>query len=439
MLRGRDGWRLELGAPDEVEDDTETLSVSQAQHFARLVSHGRHLKFIRLQTITAEVAHILTGHPCGALSFPAVRFLLPEVATILASYEGALHLDGLWILDSIPLATKLTPQWKAQGCAATIPNITVGVAQAIDLWPPPSREWPPGKRSKEGWKLPLEAWNRTSPSQPGVFKITRRLEPELRMLQLRRLHREGQSRLSEEEQHALQEWVAYNSKRWELAESVIDDAKKATGVELRVSEMSGQPSFVEPLLVPLAEAEKRFCTAWRINQITLPTPPDSSGWYFINNQGECVGPITWRELEATTDLPRPYIYWQATDGSVPRMADISIGPKDYEDRDTVYERAGLTYLRAAELHREALQEVINLASVDSLTEFDIDSICRLGELDATIDRGVALWPLLNGIPNLDHLRGRSFCVDVLSELLEEHADMIDGPLRSHIRKCIRRL
>jgi len=411
VLRGRDGWQLGLGAPDEVEDDSETLSVSQAQHFARLVSHGRNLKFIRLQTITAEVAHILTGHPSGALSFPAVRFLLPEVATILASYEGTLHLDGLWILDSIPLATKLTPQWKAQGCAATIPNITVGVAQAIDLWPPASHRWPPNKTHQDGARLPL-LWT---------------------------LDREAQSRLSEEEQHALQAWLAYHRKRRELVETVVSDAKNATGVELQVSEIVGQPSFVEPLVAPLAEAEKRFCTAWRIDQITLPTPPDSSGWYFINNQGECVGPITWRELEATTDLPRPYIYWQAIDGSVPRMADISIGPKDYEERDTVYERAGLTYLRAAELHREALQEVINLASVDSLTEFDIDSICRLGELDATVDRGVALWPLLNGIPNLDRLRGRSFCVDVLSELLEEHADMIDSPLRSHIRKCIRRL
>ena len=411
MLRGRDGWQLGLGAPDEVEDDSETLSVSQAQHFARLVSHRRNLKFIRLQTITAEVAHILTGHPSGALSFPAVRFLLPEVATILASYEGTLHLDGLWILDSIPLATKLTPQWKAQGYAATIPNITVGVAQAIDLWPPASPRWPPNKTYQDGARLPL-LWT---------------LDPE------------AQSRLSEEEQHALQAWLAYHRKRRELVETVVSDAKKATGVVLQVSEIVGQPSFVEPLVAPLAEAEKRFCTAWRIDKITLPTPPDSSGWYFINNQGECVGPITWRELEATTDLPRPYIYWQAIDGSVPRMADISIGPKDSEDRDTVYERAGLTYLRAAELHREALQEVINLASVDSLTEFDIDSICRLGELDATVDRGVALWPLLNGIPNLDRLRGRSFCVDVLSELLEEHADMIDGPLRSHIRKCIRRL
>lgn len=411
VLRGRDGWQLGLGAPDEVEDDSETLSVSQAQHCARLVSHGRHLRFTRLQTINSEVAHILTGHPSGALSFPAVRFVLPEVATILASYEGTLHLDGLWILDSIPLATKLTPQWKAQGCAATIPNITVGVAQAIDLWPPASRRWPPGKTNEEGAKLP----------------------------QLWTLDREAQSRLSEEEQHALQKWLAYHRKRRELTESVIDDAKKATGVELRVSEMSGQPSFVEPLLAPLAEAEKRFCTAWRINQITLPTPPDSTGWYFLNDQGECVGPITWQELEIATSRLRSFFYWRASDGSGPRMADISIGPRGCEDKDTVLERAGLTYLRAAELHREALQEVVNLASVDSLTEFDIDAICRLAELDATVDRGIALCPTLSDIPNLDRLRGRSDCVDLLTDLLDEHADMIDGPLRNHIRKWIRRL
>lgn len=414
-LREGGGWRWQIGlnARDVVnyEEDSETLSDSQLTHFTTLLSNGRHLKFTRLHTITPKLASILTGYPDGALSFPAVRFLLPEVATILASYEGTLRLDGLWMLDSIPLATRLAPLWKAQGCAATIPNITVGVAQAIDLWPPASPRWPPGKTNEEGAKLPL-LWT---------------------------LDREAQSRLSEEEQHALQKWLAYHRKRRELTESVIDDAKKATGVELRVIEMSGQPSFVEPLLAPLAEAEKRFCTAWRINQITLPIPPDSTGWYFLNDQGECVGPITWQELEIATSRLRSFFYWRASDGSGPRMADISIGPRGCEDKDTVLERAGLTYLRAAELHREAIQEVMSLASVDSLTWFDIDAICRLAELDATVERGIALCPTLSDIPNLDHLRGRSYCVALLTDLLDEHADMIDGPLRNHIRKWIRRL
>lgn len=387
------------------EDDSESLSFSHALHLSKYLGP---IRLSRLEVLEPEIAHALVGHRGRELSLPAVRLLSPEVAGLLASYDGQLHLDGLWLLDSIPLAEKLAGQWKAQGVSAAYPNVSVEVAEALDLWPPPSLRWPPGKTYEEGAKLPM-FW---------AFADKEK------------------SKLSHAEQQALEKWQKYSTRRSELADDVRRNIKKATGVDLLVDEVMGKQS----LLAPLVEAEKRFCTAWLIREVVLPQDAESSGWYYINEQADCVGPITFRELEAATDRPTPHFYWQMLDGPGPKISDIQLGPGNCLDSDSKHERAALACLLAAERYRAVIRELLSFMSDGTLSTYDIDSLCHhYQKLDVIVECGFELWPALRSIPHVDRFSGRSACVGLLNTLLDENSDDLGIEVRRHVKKWIRRL
>lgn len=392
-----------------IEDDSETLSLS---HALRLSKYQGPIRLSRVEVLEPEIAHALVEHRGRELSLPAVRLLSPEVAGLLTGYDGQLTLDGLWLLDSIPLAGKLASQWKAQGVAAVYPNFSVDVAEALDLWPPPSPRWPPGKTFEDGAKLPM-LWV---------------------------LDDEERSKLSHAEQRALEKWQEYSTRRAELANAVLRDIKNRTGVGLFIDEVMGEPS----LLAPIVEAEKRFCTAWVINETVPPDDPHSTGWFYINKEAECVGPITWQELEAAKDRPHPYFYWQNLDSPGPRISDITIGPRDCDDSDSRDEKAALACLLAGELYTKVIRESLRwtgeyAAEFGMPEEETIDLMCRhFLKLEDIVKWGLDLVPALKSIPHVGRLRGRLRGVATLKSILSNKEYDLDANERRHIRKWIRR-
>jgi hypothetical protein len=157
----RDSKSSKPAAPFEF--DGETISLSQASSLAErpgplvlsrllelapataqiLVKHkGRDLSFPAVWRLSAKNAEILAAYD-GTLRLDGLTLLMPDAAEKLAEHEGILRLDGLWMLTNVPLATKLALQWRSEGIGAPHANITIAVAEVIDLWPPASEKWPP--------------------------------------------------------------------------------------------------------------------------------------------------------------------------------------------------------------------------------------------------------------------------------------------------------
>jgi hypothetical protein len=410
---------------DVEEYDSDHLLPGRASVLAK---HRGPLRLTCLEEIEPQIAKILVTHRGGQLSLPAVRLLSPEVAEILAGYEGRLSLDGLWLLDSLPLAKKLASQWKTQGVTAAYPNLSIEVAENLDLWPPESPRWPPGKTSEEGAKLPIH-WAFTSD--------------------------ESTSGLSTEEKQAIEMWRAYSRRRDALVRDVLDSVKQECGLDLTVIEMSGTPS----MLSSLAMAEKRFRTSWWITEVAeQPT----QGLFYLSDNG-IVGPVSWEDMEAATAKELAYYYWDTekvrrrpradiftemredwasvSESSGLRWSDMQVGPRDGEKDLRTGHEAAKACLIAAENVAKIVRELVWASSFDTLSrKEEIDSFFDWFErLDDLTEMACFLAPELKALGTIEKLKGRAWGTHQLGEWLHEFRFDCTEDWKRHVRSAINRL
>jgi len=102
-----------------------------------LAGYEGELSLNGLETLSPEVAAALARHPASArfaiadISLNGLTRLTPETAAALAAHQGAVALKGLQALDSLPLAQKLARQWgelELNGLTTLTPEIAAILA-----------------------------------------------------------------------------------------------------------------------------------------------------------------------------------------------------------------------------------------------------------------------------------------------------------------------
>jgi len=376
-----------------VDDDSEILSHT---HAIQLAKSQAPLRLTRLRKLEPEIAYALVGHRGNELSLPAVHQVSPGVGGILATYKGRLNLDGLMILESVPLAHKL---WSQDSTHRH--DLSVDVATALDQWP--------------------------------LF-----------------VERQGNlSHLKPEERRALgDKWRAYRSRRDELTNGVLEDIKSKTGLTLTIRETTTAPSIASII----TDAEKRFGSTWLITHVALP--PSRMKWFYIDdNTCQCVGPVIWEQMPH--DQGRPYFCWPESQGAesftdywevallgarngMP-IKNVEIGPPKVNPDLCRYLVAGLSCMIAAEKSAYCIRESLSLRDYMPDEDFISYACQHLERIDDLRHMACQLAANLSVHPTAASLKGREWGIDLLEGWLDRYESDFSTDEKRHVRKWIRRL
>lgn len=409
-----------------IEDDSESLSLA---HATRLAKHRAPLLLSGLKELEPEIAHILVGHKGHELSLPSLLYITPEVAGILADYEGTLRLDGiallsdaeaerlaehkgtlelggLYMLTSIPLAKKLAIQWRSKREGTIYPNIVVEVAEALDLWPPASDRCPGDKPDL------LEALFGSSSTPANIRKPYRTMGLEY-------------------------QWKRYRNQRHDL----LDAALRAIRDEYTLVSDGLDVRRVENMPARLTEVENRFC-------ITLaPTFPykEDELFDYVDQAGNCLGPFTADTLkEIIQTLGTAWcFYWPCgdPDDSYDRSKKAPhnpIGPTLLSDvclavgSHSTVPFLGRTSLRLLQAWSDYLVwffENIDCHLNESTQDFDW--MCDQAEsMDNIAELAFTLTPQLREIPVELNIRGRLFrCLRAFAARAEQKQSLDESQWR----------
>jgi len=432
-------WPHPQPSKEMLDDYSESLTEDHARNLAR---HTGALQLHRIVSLDVDSAKALVRHKGQFLSLPSVRLLTKEVAETLATYNGRLMLDGLWMVDSVPLAKALSRRWLKNIDNFPYPNLSVSVAEAINKWPEPSKMWPPGMTGAEGakglggsdgWRSVTDPENARVPS----WRIT--------------------SGVSVEETRAIKEWLHYSEQRHTRLQAFLDEQNtRGYGLSIAEAPYKERSPIGNTPLSELAKYETMFCTRFWITDVRHA--PVLLAWFYINTDNKCIGPLTREQFDSAKDKSDPCLYWMKAlpmgtpmymvfdkltelnnpeaDSDNPRISDIRI--KRAADSCVPWraQAAGLACLQAAE---RLLPEVRDTSLFEWKYDFEVDFVCKhYQRIDSLMALGVDLCPQLEHIPNVDRFRGRAICIEFLEELLMDQSDE-DSELRPHIKKWIRRL
>jgi hypothetical protein len=429
-----EGGKLEWELSTKDLSNDERRAVEQWQQYSSTRAKKLNDALTLLHDSTPRVAHRRYEQESDPLILSAVRFIPQYIAEIIAWYEGTLYLDGLWLLDSIPLARRLARQWEEQGGEAKYPNITVEVAEALGIWPPPSSMWPPGKTRAEGARSHLEL------IADGEFLDS----------------------LDSDERYAIEQWGRYSFRRKMKRGEALRKFADRSGTKLLVLENPHLPSSASFL----ADMEQEFRTTWVIDEVEHPPCP--VGWFYISKDGIRIGPVTLTELQAAKDRPSIYIYWQTplakeyelalrsgptaecvgslqesiqkrvmneASAHIPDITAVRVGPPKFADE----QHNEVLGLRCLQLAAQCIKGANRGRWLRVNTVEGVTALCEESErIEGIVKLGLTLCPPLKSLPNISGLDVRQASIASLHKRLEQGESLPDD-VRFQIREWLNRL
>jgi hypothetical protein len=369
--------------------DQVTIRLADAK---RLANHTGPLVLSQLPELAPAIAEILVTHKGKDLSFPAVSQVSSKTAGILAKYKGTLRLDGvmllgtdtaeslaehegnlrlggLWMLTNEKLARRLATQWRTEKPESEYVNITSEIAEAIDLWPPPSTRWPP---------------YRINGFVAGVIGMDRK-------------------------------WKEYSERRADMITLALMELR----AEHALTTDGLDRQRAEHLASHVAEVEQRFF-------ITLaPTYPYKKDQLFdyVGTTGDCFGPVSGDKIREVIEAlgAECCFYWPCGDPDDEydwsnKSPTNPIGPSSIQDvrlaegieaKSPFMERMSLLLLQGAWQYVSWLRA--EHPYFEELATSDFSCLCEQAEsLDKTVELAFSFTPQLRKIPWKPSLRDHLF-------------------------------